>query len=110
MYFYWALFIVIAIASYSAQANLKSKFQKYSKIPTSGGLTGCDVAMQMLHDHGIFDVRVTQIEGQLTDHYDPQKRLSISVKTSIPDVTSLRQPLRHMSAVMLFSMQWLTVR
>lgn len=74
MYFYWALFIVIAIASYSAQANLKSKFQKYSKIPTSGGLTGCDVAMQMLHDHGIFDVRVTQIEGQLTDHYDPTKK------------------------------------
>lgn len=74
MYFYWALFILIAIASYTAQANLKSKFQKYSKIPSSGGLRGCDVAMQMLHENGIYDVRVTQIEGQLTDHYDPTKK------------------------------------
>lgn len=87
MYFYFALFIVIAIASYSAQANLRSKFQKYSKIPTSGGLTGSDVAMQMLHDNGIYDVRVTQIEGQLTDHYDPTKKQSISARMSISDVT-----------------------
>ncbi len=74
MYFYWALFILIAIASYTAQANLKRKFQKYSKIPSSGGLRGCDVAMQMLHENGIYDVRVTQVEGQLTDHYDPTKK------------------------------------
>lgn len=63
------LFVIIAIASYAIQANLKSKFKKYSKMPL--GLTGRDVALKMLHDNGIYDVKVISTPGKLTDHYNP---------------------------------------
>jgi Zn-dependent membrane protease YugP len=34
-------------------------------------MTGRDVAIKMLHDNGIYDVRVISTPGQLTDHYNP---------------------------------------
>ena len=68
---YFILFIGIAIASYVVQASLNSKFKKYSRIPTDSGLTGAEVAERMLREHGINDVKVTQISGTLTDHYNP---------------------------------------
>ncbi len=71
MYHYWILFIGIAVISYIVSARLKSKFEKYSKIPLSNGMTGRDVAMKMLHDNGIYDVTVTSTPGMLTDHYNP---------------------------------------
>ena len=51
----WIIFIGIAIASWLVQMNLQSKFKKYSRIPTGNGMTGRDVALQMLHDNGIDD-------------------------------------------------------
>ena len=71
--FYWILFIVIAILSYSVQGNLERKFKKYSKVPTRDGSSGYEVACRMLADHGITGVKVTCVEGQLTDHYNPEK-------------------------------------
>lgn len=71
---YWILFIGIALLSYLVQANLKSKFKKYSKLPLSSGMSGCDVAMQMLRDNGIYDVQVTCTSGMLTDHYNPTNK------------------------------------
>lgn len=62
------------LASYLVSANLKSKFKKYAKIPLNYGLTGRDVAEKMLRDQGIHDVQITQVEGQLTDHYNPQNK------------------------------------
>ena len=70
--FYWILFIAIAILSFSVQANLNRKFQKYSKVPTRDGSTGYDIARRMLEQHGIGGVKVTCVEGQLTDHYNPE--------------------------------------
>jgi Zn-dependent membrane protease YugP len=69
---YLILFISIAVASYLVQLNLQSKFKKYSKIETPGGLRGYDVARMMLEDYGVRGVRITCIEGQLTDHYNPE--------------------------------------
>src|SRR5574344_2958113 len=68
---YWILFIGIALISYIVSSSLKSKFEKYSKIPLSNGMTGRDVAMKMLNDNGIYDVTVTRTPGMLTDHYNP---------------------------------------
>ncbi len=68
---YWIIFIGIALLSYVVQMNLKSKFERYSRMPLRGGLTGRDVAMKMLHDNGIYDVRVVSTSGSLTDHYNP---------------------------------------
>ena len=70
--FYWILFIFIAILSHSVQANLDRKFKKYSQIPTRDGSSGRDVAQRMLADHGLTDVRITCVEGQLSDHYNPE--------------------------------------
>ena len=68
---YWVLFIGIAVVSWLVQMNLQSKFKKYSKIPTGNGMTGRDVALKMLHDNGIYDVKVISTPGHLTDHYNP---------------------------------------
>ncbi|KAA6344943.1 hypothetical protein EZS27_007452 [termite gut metagenome] len=68
--FHWILFIGIAVVSWLIQLNLQKKFKKYSKIPVTNGMTGCDVANKMLKDNGIYDVQVTHTSGRLTDHYN----------------------------------------
>lgn len=69
---YIIIFVGIAILSYIVQANLKSKFEKFAKIPV--GMTGRDIAIKMLHDNGIYDVQVTSTSGMLTDHYNPANK------------------------------------
>jgi len=56
------------------QYRLKSKFKEYSEVFTSSGMTGAEVAKKMLNDNGIFDVQITDVEGQLTDHYNPASK------------------------------------
>ena len=68
---YWILFGGIALVSFLVQWNLKNKFEKYGKILLPNRMTGKDVAIKMLHDNGIYDVRVISTPGQLTDHYNP---------------------------------------
>ena len=70
----WVIFIGVAILSYLVQANLKNKFERYSQIPLSNGMTGRDVAEKMLRDNGIYDVRVISTPGMLTDHYNPANK------------------------------------
>jgi Zn-dependent membrane protease YugP len=53
---------------------LKNRFKKYSQVPLSKGLTGREVAEKMLRENGIYDVKVTSVEGFLTDHYNPQNK------------------------------------
>ena len=78
----YAIFILIALLSYVAQASLKRKFSKFSEEAVAGGMTGRDVALKMMADNGIYDVEVSCINGTLTDHYDPTaKRVNLS-----PDV------------------------
>jgi hypothetical protein len=66
---YWILFIGIALISWAVSASLEHKFKKYSKEPLR--MTGKEVAEKMLRDNGIYDVKITCIQGQLTDHYNP---------------------------------------
>lgn len=70
----WIIFIGIALLSFLVQANLQRKFKKYSQIPLTRGMTGREVAQQMLDENGIHDVRVISTPGQLTDHYDPRNK------------------------------------
>jgi uncharacterized protein len=53
---------------------LKNKFKKYSKIPLSNGMTGREIAEKMLRENGIYDVKVTSVEGFLSDHYNPANK------------------------------------
>jgi uncharacterized protein len=68
--------------SFLVSAVLKSKFAKYSKELLSNGLTGREIAEKMLKENGIYDVKVTSVEGFLSDHYNP---LNKTVNLS-PDV------------------------
>ncbi len=70
----WIIFIGIAILSFIVQQSLQSKFKKYSQMALASGMTGRDVAVKMLHDNGIYDVKVTSTSGMLTDHYNPANK------------------------------------
>jgi Zn-dependent membrane protease YugP len=70
----WIIGIVMMLVSLLVSQQLKSRFQKYSKTPLSNGMSGAEIAQRMLHDHGITDVKVVSVAGQLTDHYNPLTR------------------------------------
>ena len=75
----WIIFIGFMILSWIISMTLKSRFKKYSKILLDSGMSGRDVAERMLRDHGITDVRIESIQGQLTDHYNPvNKTINLS--------------------------------
>lgn len=66
--------IITMVASMIIQQVLQSKFNKYSKVMISNGMTGAQIAQKMLHEHGIYDVKVTSTRGTLTDHYNPMTK------------------------------------
>ncbi|MGN1409532.1 MAG: zinc metallopeptidase, partial [Eubacteriales bacterium] len=55
-----------------AQVNVKSTFSKYSRVPSDRGMTGYDAARLILDKNGLTNVRIEQVSGELTDHYDPK--------------------------------------
>lgn len=67
----WIIMILIMVVSVIVQQTLQSRFDKYSKIGLSGGMSGAEVAQKMLHDNGIYDVKVVPVSGMLTDHFNP---------------------------------------
>ncbi|MCL1937115.1 MAG: zinc metallopeptidase [Candidatus Azobacteroides sp.] len=79
---YWILLIGIALASWLVSSNLKRKEKKYAQIPLENGMRGKDVAEKMLHDNGIYDVKVVPASGFLTDNYNPANK-TISLSESI---------------------------
>lgn len=68
----YLIFICITVVSYLVQQTLKSKFEKYSKIPLNHNMTGRDIAAKMLYDNGINNVSITSTQGTLTDFFNPQ--------------------------------------
>ncbi|HLN52476.1 MAG TPA: zinc metallopeptidase [Lentimicrobium sp.] len=71
---YLLIFLIFMLASWAVGARLKSKFRQYSEIPVNYGLSGKEVAEKMLYENGITDVQVLSVDGELSDHYNPQKR------------------------------------
>ena len=57
-----------------AQMKLHSAFGKYSQVPVESGLTGAQAARRILNQAGLNDMPVEEVEGHLSDHYDPTKR------------------------------------
>ena len=68
---YLILAVAIMLVSWLISNTLKNKFEKYSKIQLQNGMSGQEIAEKMLADHGIRDVKVISVAGQLTDHYNP---------------------------------------
>ena len=71
---YYLLLAIITLFRWTVSSTLKRKFAKYSKTILSNGMSGSEIAEKMLSDHGISDVKVVCIKGQLTDHYNPKNR------------------------------------
>lgn len=66
--------LLIMVCSFIVQQMLQSRFNKYSQVGLPSGMTGAEVAQKMLHDHGIYDVKVIPTNGMLTDHFNPQTK------------------------------------
>ena len=68
----WMIMIIVMALSFLVQQMLQSRFNKYSQVGIPSGMTGAQVAEKMLHDHGIYNVKVVPTRGMLTDHFNPQ--------------------------------------
>ena len=70
----WFVFLPGLLIGLWAQWRLRSAFGKYSQVPVASGLTGAQAARRILDAASLTDVPVEEVEGKLTDHYDPTKR------------------------------------
>lgn len=66
--------LIFMLIGMVVQRRLKSRFAAYSKVPTSSGMSGKEVAEKMLNDNGIYDVKVVSVNGFLSDHYNPANK------------------------------------
>lgn len=85
---YWILFIGVAVLSYVVQASFQTKFRQASEVPLLGGMTGREVAVRMLAEHGIHDVKVTSTPGQLTDNFNPTNK-TVNLSQAVYGETSV---------------------
>ena len=76
------LLIIGFIISLAAQIYVNVSYRKYKNIENSKGLTGFDVARKILDENGLKDIYVTEVRGNLTDHYDPVRKV-IRLSTDI---------------------------
>jgi Zn-dependent membrane protease YugP len=58
-----------------AQSKVKGSYRKYSQVPITAGVTGAQAARRVLDAHGLHDVAIEHIRGELSDHYDPRHRV-----------------------------------
>lgn len=68
---FYILIGIISLVSWLVSQKLKSKFKYYSNVQLQNGLSGREIAEKMLHDNGIYDVKIISTPGKLTDHYNP---------------------------------------
>ena len=80
--------LIFMVIGMFVQWRLKSKFAEYSRVGLMNGMSGRDIAEQMLRDNGISNVRVTQVAGQLTDHYNPAD-LTVNLSADVYDGRSV---------------------
>jgi hypothetical protein len=66
--------VVFMIIGFILNSVLKNKFKRYAQVPLTNGMSGAEVAATMLRHYGIGSVQITQVDGQLTDHYNPADR------------------------------------
>jgi hypothetical protein len=76
----WIVLIIIPMLfGLYAQMKIRSAYEKNVQIPSRGQITGFEAAQAVMRSAGITDVEIVQVEGELTDHYDPvNKRLALS--------------------------------
>ena len=84
----YILLIPALILSMWAQFRVSSTFNRFSKVRASSGMTATQMAEQLLHAEGVYDVSVERTRGNLTDHYDP-KNMVLRLSDSTANSTSV---------------------
>ncbi len=74
MYLHWSLILMIPglLLGMYAQAKVSGAYKKYSNVAISGSYTGADVARRMLGDNNLGHIRIEEVAGTMSDHYDPR--------------------------------------
>ena len=84
----YSLLIISAIIVTYAQTKINLSYGKYKKINSKGNLTGKDVARKILDSNNLADVKVKEVSGELTDHYDPRIK-TVNLSSNIFNGTSI---------------------
>lgn len=92
MYFYYdntyILVLIGMVICMIASWNVKSTFKKYSSVRSLTNMTGAEAAKRLLHAAGINDVQVGRVSGELSDHYDPSRKM-LNLSDSVYDSSSV---------------------
>ncbi len=75
MYFGYGLVIIAFIITLLADIYLRIRYSKYKKVKVKSGMTGAEVAREILKSNGLDNVYVVETKGYLTDHYDPKAKV-----------------------------------
>ena len=84
----FALLIPAMILAFWAQAKVSTNMAKFSKVNTQRGITGAQVAANILDSHGIRDVQIGRMDAPHGDHYDPSKKV-IMLSAHVYDSSSI---------------------
>ena len=76
------LLLIGFILTVYAQANINGNYNKYKKIRNKRGLTGAEAARRVLEKNGLTNIYVVETKGNLTDHYDPTRKV-VKLSTDI---------------------------
>jgi len=106
--------VIFLLISMLVSGVLKGKFTRYGRIPLTAGMTGKEVALKMLRDNGIYDVKVVSVNGFLSDHYNPMTK-TVNLSPEVYNGNSIAaaavaahecgHAVQHATAY-----QWLTLR
>ena len=84
----YGLTIISLIITLGAQFFVNGSYKKYKKVINNRGINGCDVAKEILYKNGLSDVKVMEVRGNLTDHYDPRDK-TVRLSTDVYHGTSI---------------------
>jgi hypothetical protein len=84
----YILVLIGAILSIAASGYLRATFNKYSRVRCRSGMTGAATAERILRSMGINNVKIERVAGNLTDHYDPRKKV-LRLSEAVYDSNSL---------------------
>ena len=71
----YILVLIGALLCILASSRVNSTYSKYAKIRSKRGITGAEAAQRILQMSGIHDVQIQHVAGNLTDHYDPSRKV-----------------------------------
>lgn len=90
MYYLLWLLLLLPLLAFSAWASAKvnSAYSAYDRVQNRSCMTGYDAAMRLMRNRGVTDIAVKRVNGRLTDHYDPTKKL-VNLSASTYGSTSI---------------------